>query len=321
MFLENVFCLPVPEKAKRQDNFVVLPRNGEGLGQVPEGVVVPEPMVWTVAEGPKMNLAQQEQEVGQTASAINQALRPYGKKVVFPNAAEFASNMVQSHRKGEKAYHVKAFKGSKEGMMSIPHGLLSITSKFKVLTAPLSGYLFFLQNGVLFAFKKPLLFFPFSSIASISYTSVLQRTFNLLITTQAMAPTGAGNANGESVSQDIEFAMLDQADYAPIDDYVKRHGLNDASMAEARRAKRLNINGPPAAGAEDGSGAASGGGLEEESELQKAELLLQDEEDEMEEDYDPGSGSESEGSGSSDEDEDGEGNDEEDDDEDEAEDE
>jgi hypothetical protein len=154
------------------------------------------------------------------------------------------------------------------------------------------GYLFFLENGIVFGFKKPLFFYPFSAIESISYTSVLQRTFNLVITTQ--------DAEGGS-SKDDEFTMLDQADFAGIDEYVKRHGLNDASMAAERRAKAYNVNKDKKVEA-NGDAAPEGG--DEESELQKAEQQLQDEEDEEEEDYEA-SGGESDGEGdyTSDEDE------------------
>lgn len=97
--------------------------------------------------------------------------------------------------------------------------------------------------------------------------------------------------------------MIDQADFAGIDAYVKRHGLQDASLAEARRAKKYNVNGAKGEeGAAEEEGAEGG-----ESELQKAERELEDQEDEEEEDYDPGSDGESEGSGSSSEEEDGDG--------------
>lgn len=90
--------------------------------------------------------------------------------------------------------------------------------------------------------------------------------------------------------------MIDQADYAGIDAYIKKHGLQDASLAEARRAKKLNINGVKG---EENDGEDAAGDGEEESELQKAQRELEDQEDEEEEDYDPGSEGESEGSGSS----------------------
>jgi hypothetical protein len=93
--------------------------------------------------------------------------------------------------------------------------------------------------------------------------------------------------------------MLDQQDFAGIDDYIKTHGLNDASMAAARKAKRLNINGPPQGKAENGAAEDEDDG---ETELQKAERMLEDEEDEDEEDYEPGNEDESDGSGSGSED-------------------
>ena len=102
-----------------------------------------------------------------------------------------------------------------------------------------------------------------------------------------------------------EFSMIDQADFAGIDAYVKRHGLSDASMAAQRKAKRLNINGVK------GEEPADDG--EDESELKKAEreaeIKADDDEDDEDNDenFDPGSEGESEGSGSSSEEEDGEG--------------
>lgn len=90
--------------------------------------------------------------------------------------------------------------------------------------------------------------------------------------------------------------MIDQADFVGIDTYIKRHGLQDASMAEQRRARKLNIN-----GTKEGENAEDG-----EGELEKAQREAQDVEDEEEEEdenFDPGSESENEGSESSVEDE------------------
>lgn len=175
------------------------------------------------------------------------------------------------------------------------------------------GYLFFLSTGILFGFKKPLVFFSFDNIESVSYTSVLQRTFNLNITTRV---------DEEQEPQEFEFSMIDQADYAGIDTYIKNHQLQDASLAEARRAKKYNVNGGKSADVQQGGDKATAAeGEEEESELQKAQRELEDQEDEEEEDYDPGSEGDSDGSGSSseeeDEDEDGGGDDEDEDEEDE----
>ncbi|KAH7094387.1 hypothetical protein FB567DRAFT_510085 [Paraphoma chrysanthemicola] len=275
--VDQVFCLPVPEKAKKQHNFVIIPTHGDGVNPLPDHLngVAPEPIIWTFEEATGKNIKEGEDPgPGPIAEAIHHCLiqAGTGKEVVFPDPDEFSSATPESHRKGDKAYHVKAHRGSKE------------------------GYLFFTSVGILYGFKKPLAYFDFASINSIAYAAVLRNTFNLVINTQ---------------TQEIEFGMLDQADFSGINEYVQKHGLQDASLAAARRAKKLNVNktknkenganGAAAAGADDG---------EEESELQKAERELQDAEDaedEEEEDYDPGSEGESEGSGSDSEDDDGDG--------------
>ena len=126
---------------------------------------------------------------------------------------------------------------------------------------------------------------------------MLQRTFNLVVA--ALPPAAAG---ADAAPTEHEFSMLDQADFAGIDAYVRRHGLSDESMAAQRKAKRLNINGvkgvPPAEGAE--------GEEEDESELKKAEREAEmqaddDDDEEDDENFDPGSEGESEGSGTSEE--------------------
>ncbi|KAK8167927.1 hypothetical protein BKA80DRAFT_307772 [Phyllosticta citrichinensis] len=216
--IDQIFCLPIPEKAKRQWNFIVIPKNNDGVMAAAEDADVKEQIVWTFAE-------------------------PSNKEVE-------------------------------------------------------AGYLFFTSEGIIFGFKKPLMYFSFASIDSISYTSVLQRTFNLNITVY-------NPASADQKPQEIEFSMIDQADYSGIDSYIKKHGLNDASMAVQRRAQRYNVNAPThAVKGEDGEDA--GAADEEEdgvTELQKAQMMLEDQEDEEEEDYDPGSDGDSEGEGSSSEEE------------------
>ncbi|KAI7184907.1 hypothetical protein D0868_11832 [Hortaea werneckii] len=282
--IEHAFCLPVPDKQQRQCNFVLLPKSG---AVSPSGSPCEQVMFTLNEVAPQEAIsAEQKAEEGDTLVSIaerdlNAMLAKYGKKITRPTEKEFASAIPQSHRKGEKAWHVKAHRGSKE------------------------GYLWFLSTGILFGFKKPITFFPFTSIDSISYTSVLQRTFNLVIAARDDPPPHQTADAAEPEAKEIEFSMLDQQDFAGIDEYVKRHGLNDASMAAQRRAKMYNVNKEKKGDGEAGGEANGTGEGEEESELQKAEQQLQDDEDEEEEDY-VASGGESEGEGES-SDEEGEG--------------
>jgi Histone chaperone Rttp106-like len=255
---DHVFCLPVPERAKPQHNFVVIPKaEVSGIDSV----------VWTALEiNPKAPNPQQGPEA--MAKNLDAQLAKFAKKVVWPSDDEFVSAL--GSVKGSKSYGTRAHRGSKE------------------------GYLFFLSPGVLWAFKKPILFLPFHNITSISYTSVLQRTFNLVI---------VARETSSDEETEIEFSMLDQGDFAAIDDYIKRHGLNDTSLAEKRRAKVYNVNTPKEKGVKAGADApaevtngTNAKSEENESEIQKAEKLLQDEEDDEEEDYvDEGSEEDSSG--------------------------
>jgi hypothetical protein len=218
--------------------------------------------------------------------ALTTSLRSAGNptcQLIASDPKIFHSVARQPHRPSEKAVHVKAFRGSKD------------------------GFLFFLPTGILWGFKKPLLFLPLDRIVAVSYTNVLRTTFNMVVELD--------NSNGEEAfEKEIEFGMLDQEDYQGIDEtYVRRHGLADRSMAEQRKAKRqLAENGgkKSTAGAADGEVEGAGEGGEEDglTELERAqreaEQQLQDEEDEMEEDYDPGSESDSEGEGGSSDEED-----------------
>ncbi|KIX94512.1 uncharacterized protein Z520_09898 [Fonsecaea multimorphosa CBS 102226] len=272
--------LPIPEKAAKQYNFVLLLKTSESSSNNTEAII------WAVNDGPLKSCHVPSHDLAKIApgpddileSALDYLLQKSGGTgLTLPTAEEFSSAKPESHRKGDKAYHVKAFRGSKD------------------------GYLFFLSNGIFFGFKKPLSFFAFEDVESISYTSVLQRTFNLNIVYRAAS--AADGLNGDAI-QEVEFSMLDQADFPGIDTYVKRHGLQDASLAESRRAKKL-AQGKGGAVVQNGDGGnAEGDEVDTRTELEKAQQQMDDEEDEEEEDYDPGSEGESEGSGGeSDEDE------------------
>lgn len=145
----------------------------------------------------------------------------------------------------------------------------------------LKGYLYFLSSGIIFGFRKPLLVFSFSDIESISYTSVLQRTFNLNIAIRI-----ADHAKIE----EVEFGMIDQAHHAGVDDYVSQHGLQDSSLAESRRAKlQLQENGSDEADNKEQPAPGP----------EQAGQDDYDEEDEAEEDYVPPSDDDGDGGSNS----------------------
>lgn len=267
-------CVPVPERAQLAYNYTIIPRQTIST-KPPDALVftisptMPTAPALTIHDpGMATQLASLNNFAALLNTVFNAVLTPRKASVVDPDPSEFQSNIVQAHRKNEKSWSTKAWKGSKE------------------------GYLFPLSPGLLFGFKKPVLFFPFSAIESVSYTNVLQRTFNMVLTVQTE----------REESEEVEFAMLDQADFVPIDEWVKKHGLHDKSLASERRAKVYGVN-KPRTGKHDPDGGQMES-VDEESEIQRAEMELQDAEDEEdEEDFDPGSDGESDGSGSDSEEE------------------
>ncbi|ROV92054.1 hypothetical protein VPNG_09833 [Cytospora leucostoma] len=329
--IEYVFYAPIPEKSQLQYNYILFPRNTALASTKTFPPADFEPLVFTVpTSAPKPGViagyaAQTAAQVSDSYSslmhwAINSQLQSVGNTtatIVGTDPRVFHSVVRQPHRPNERAVHVKAFRGSKD------------------------GYLFFLPNGILWGFKKPLLFLPLDRIVAVSYVNVLQRTFNMVVEVdvshapvqekspnqqQPGAPWTDDNDDDGLKTEEIEFSMIDQEDYQTIDEtYVRRHGLHNRSMAEGRRAKRqLRENarrGEAAAagdaataqGANGEAGGVPGVGDDDMTELEKAEQLLEDEEDEEEEDYDPGSEGESEGEGDSSEEDDDDDDDDEDD--------
>ena len=85
------------------------------------------------------------------------------------------------------------------------------------------GTLYFLQDVLIFGFRKPILVFDVSKIESITYTSITRLTFNVTLITD----------DGER----CEFSMIDQSEYSRIDEYVKSKEVKDKSMSEELKAK------------------------------------------------------------------------------------
>ena len=155
------------------------------------------------------------------------------------------------------------------------------------------------------------MFFAFANITSVSYTSVLQRTFNMVIATPPPTdPDNSAPAAPEAEPVEHEFSMIDQEDFSGIDAYVKRHRLHDASMAEARRANvARQAEGEFMVGT-NGQAIKAEGAAEDHANDPIEDADDEDEDEDEGEDgeaYDPGSEGESEGSGTSDSDDDDDG--------------
>lgn len=107
--------LPVPEKNQKQYNFCLLP--------APDKVTATEPIIWTINHGPLKSYKIESPDLKALApgpddvleNVLNVCLKNSGVTLIMPSEKEFASALRESHRKNDVAYHVKAFRGSKEG--------------------------------------------------------------------------------------------------------------------------------------------------------------------------------------------------------------
>ena len=113
----------MPEKAQKQYNFCLMPSMRLGIGdKSPRDGSSTEPLLWTVNDGAPLQVeyhdSKMENDVGSSDRVLESAVEyaiGSGLKVTYPDEAEFVSATPEPHRKGEKAYHVKAFRGSKDG--------------------------------------------------------------------------------------------------------------------------------------------------------------------------------------------------------------
>ncbi|KAL9049018.1 MAG: hypothetical protein Q9162_007431 [Coniocarpon cinnabarinum] len=287
--IEQAIVTPLPDRPNITYNYCILPVTPNPLSPTPFSIVftvsspVPSSEVLNVTDSAiSSNIAQYQNFAPLLNDLFNVPLSVQGKSVLEPNPNEFVSSIVQAHRKNEKSWCTKAWVGSKE------------------------GWLYPLGRGLLFGFKKPVIWIPLERVESVSYTNVLQRTFN-------MAVRVVVGTKEDEKDEEMEFCMIDQGDFANVDEWVKKRSLNDASLSRERRAVVYGVNKTKAEKAEgnahDGDGRQGRDDEGDETELAKAERELQDREDEEEEDFDPGSEGESDGSGSSSGEEDGGGDD------------
>jgi hypothetical protein len=113
----------VPDKPQRLFNFCIIPRYGDGVTAPPGGEPAPESILWTVADGPPKavysgNAPGLEAKGEETAEHLIRRMLDgilTHTRVIRPDEREFVSAMPEAHRKREKAYHAKAFRGSKDG--------------------------------------------------------------------------------------------------------------------------------------------------------------------------------------------------------------
>lgn len=117
--IEDIFSMPVPDKQARQTFFAIIPK----ADAVSAGGGLTDQILFTLNEtspptavsAADMTISEGDTYVSVTQKAFERMLAPYYKSIITPDANEFASARPQASRKGEKAYHVNCYRGSKEG--------------------------------------------------------------------------------------------------------------------------------------------------------------------------------------------------------------
>ncbi|KAF9353504.1 hypothetical protein BGX26_008730 [Mortierella sp. AD094] len=106
------------------------------------------------------------------------------------------------------------------------------------------GTIYLLPTGILFAFRKPILFLRSAAIEAVGVHSVMTRTFDFEVVMDS--------TNGVSTSEDLEgvpaetksdprravgFGMVDTKEFGRMEDWIKKAGIRDRSLSEDLKAK------------------------------------------------------------------------------------
>jgi hypothetical protein len=94
------------------------------------------------------------------------------------------------------------------------------------------GYLFFMDHGLFFGFRKPVVFIPLTDIVQIGVATITSRTFSLCVTltpstsntidsSSQSNSTEGGSQSKREKDRMVEFAMIDAGDFEPIVAYIR----------------------------------------------------------------------------------------------------
>ncbi|ODQ65614.1 Rtt106-domain-containing protein [Nadsonia fulvescens var. elongata DSM 6958] len=213
--ITSVSCLPVPEKAVSQYNVLIFGKDSpnEPIAQFTLPELYNEKLVSEdkFLKDQKITILQSEDN-GLSQVKFNDIIITVFQSLAsidvdIPHKEVFASAVKGGLNKNIMNYSVGAHRGSKE------------------------GHLYFLSDKIIYGFKKPVLLLGLSEIDSVSFSSVTRMTFNLVI---KLDPELASKLN---TSETLEFAMIDQDEYAGIEQYIITNGLDNNSMSQERKAK------------------------------------------------------------------------------------
>ncbi|KAJ1979603.1 hypothetical protein H4R35_001456 [Dimargaris xerosporica] len=100
------------------------------------------------------------------------------------------------------------------------------------------GYLYFLEQGLFFGFKKPILFFPLTDIDDLDVRGITSRTFDLHVRWTPPAPSTPDEKRLKAkdstctgtAGELVEFSMLDNTEFDRIMQYIKQQKVAAKSL-------------------------------------------------------------------------------------------
>ncbi|KAG0046756.1 hypothetical protein BGZ83_008067 [Gryganskiella cystojenkinii] len=162
------------------------------------------------------------------------------------------------------------------------------------------GTMYLLPTGLLFAFRKPILFLPTTGIEAIGVHSVMTRTFDFEVVLnsescsiedlEGVPPESSKEAG--SGKRTVGFSMVDRKEFERVEDWIKKSGIRDRSLSEDLKAKdKANTSAGSKkrnrqADGEEGSGDEESGGVSS-SQSKKKSNDEDDDDDEEDEDFAP----------------------------------
>ncbi|KAG0330197.1 hypothetical protein BG004_002150, partial [Podila humilis] len=126
-------------------------------------------------------------------------------------------------------------------MIPIPTTSSSSYPNFSAHLKSNQGTIYLLPTGMLFAFRKPVLFLPSTSIEAVGVHSVLSRTFDFEVvmdTKVASVEELEGLPNpGKDGRICVGFGMVDTKNFGKMEEWINKAGIRDRSMSEDLKAK------------------------------------------------------------------------------------
>ncbi|KAG0262988.1 hypothetical protein BG011_009486 [Mortierella polycephala] len=103
------------------------------------------------------------------------------------------------------------------------------------------GTIYLLPTGILFAFRKPILFMRSDAIEAVGVHSVLSRTFDfeVVMDVNATSPEDLEGIPPENKDgrRAIGFGMVDTKEFGRMEEWIKKAGIRDRSLSEDLKAK------------------------------------------------------------------------------------